>query len=42
MAQVVVEVGNASGYIFPLMQFIYIFYYGLMADVATPPVGLAS
>ena len=42
MAQVVVEVGNASGYIFPLIAIhMYVFYYGLMADV-TPPVGLAS
>ncbi len=42
MAQVVVEVGNASGYIFPLIAIhLYVFYYGLMADV-TPPVGLAS
>ncbi len=36
------EVGNASGYIFPLIAIhLYVFYYGLMADV-TPPVGLAS
>jgi TRAP transporter 4TM/12TM fusion protein len=42
MAQVVVQVGNASGYIFPLIAVhMYVFYYGLMADV-TPPVGLAS
>ena len=42
MAQVVVEVGSASGYIFPLIAIhLYVFYYGLMADV-TPPVGLAS
>ena len=42
MAQVVVEVGAASGYIFPLIAIhLYVFYYGLMADV-TPPVGLAS
>ena len=42
MAQVVVEVGNASGYVFPLIAIhLYVFYYGLMADV-TPPVGLAS
>ncbi len=42
MANVVVEVGSASGYIFPLIAIhLYVFYYGLMADV-TPPVGLAS
>ena len=42
MAQVVVQVGNASGYVFPLIAIhMYVFYYGLMADV-TPPVGLAS
>ena len=41
MAQVVVEVGNASGYIFPLIAIhFYVFYYGLMADV-TPPVGIS-
>jgi TRAP transporter 4TM/12TM fusion protein len=42
MAQVVVEVGGAAGYAFPLIAVhLYVFYYGLMADV-TPPVGLAS
>ena len=42
MAHVVVEVGAASGYIFPLIAVhLYVFYFGLMADV-TPPVGLAS
>jgi len=42
MANVVVEVASASGYIFPLIAIhLYVFYYGLMADV-TPPVGLAS
>jgi len=42
MAHVVVEVGAASGYIFPLIAVhLYVFYYGLMADI-TPPVGLAS
>ena len=42
MAQVVVEVGSASGYVFPLIAIhLFVFYYGLMADV-TPPVGLAS
>ena len=42
MALVVVEVGAASGYAFPLIAVhLFVFYYGLMADV-TPPVGLAS
>ena len=42
MATVLVDVGNASGYIFPLIAVhLFVFYYGLMADV-TPPVGLAS
>ena len=42
MALVVVEVGGASGYAFPLIAVhLFVFYYGLMADV-TPPVGLAS
>ena len=42
MSQVVVEVGGASGYAFPLIAVhLYVFYFGLMADV-TPPVGLAS
>jgi TRAP transporter 4TM/12TM fusion protein len=42
MALVVVEVGSASGYAFPLIAVhLFVFYYGLMADV-TPPVGLAS
>jgi hypothetical protein len=37
-----VDVGNASGYIFPLIAVhLFVFYFGLMADV-TPPVGLAS
>jgi hypothetical protein len=35
-------VGNASGFIFPLIAVhLFVFYFGLMADV-TPPVGLAS
>ena len=39
---VVVEVAGASGYVFPLIAVhLYVFYFGLMADV-TPPVGLAS
>ena len=42
MAMVLVDVGNASGYIFPLIAVhLFVFYFGLMADV-TPPVGLAS
>lgn len=42
MANVMVEVGNASGFIFPLIAVhLFVFYFGLMADV-TPPVGLAS
>ena len=42
MSHVVVEVAGASGYVFPLIAIhLYVFYYGLMADV-TPPVGLAS
>ena len=37
------DVGNASGFIFPLISssFYLSFIFGLMADV-TPPVGLAS
>ena len=39
MAQVVVEVGNASGYIFPLIAIhMYVFYYGLMADNGYAPL----
>ena len=39
---VLVDVGNASGFIFPLIAVhLFVFYFGLMADV-TPPVGLAS
>ena len=42
MATVLVDVGNASGFIFPLVAVhLFVFYFGLMADV-TPPVGLAS
>jgi len=42
MAAVLVNVGNASGFIFPLIAVhLFVFYFGLMADV-TPPVGLAS
>jgi TRAP transporter 4TM/12TM fusion protein len=42
MAGVLVDVGNASGFVFPLIAVhLFVFYFGLMADV-TPPVGLAS
>ena len=42
MATVLVDVGNASGFIFPLIAVhLFVFYFVLMADV-TPPVGLAS
>mgnify|MGYP000085241473 CR=1 FL=1 len=42
MAAVLVDVGNASGFVFPLIAaHLFVFYFGLMADV-TPPVGLAS
>ena len=42
MTMVLVDVGNASGFIFPLIAVhLFVFYFGLMADV-TPPVGLAS
>ena len=42
MATVLVDVGNASGFIFPLIAVhLFVFYFGIMADV-TPPVGLAS
>lgn len=42
LAPVVVELGNASGVILPLLAVhLYVFYFGLMADV-TPPVCLAA
>ena len=42
MSMVLVDVGNASGYIFPLIAVhLFVFYFGLLAEV-TPPVGLAS
>jgi TRAP-type uncharacterized transport system fused permease subunit len=42
MAPVVVELGAQSGLIVPLIAVhMFVFYFGLMADV-TPPVGLAS
>ena len=42
MANVIVEIGGASGIILPLIAVhLYVFYFGLMADV-TPPVGLAA
>lgn len=42
MANVIVEIGGASGIVLPLIAVhLYVFYFGLMADV-TPPVGLAA
>ena len=42
MSNVIVEIGGASGIILPLIAVhLYVFYFGLMADV-TPPVGLAA
>jgi TRAP transporter 4TM/12TM fusion protein len=42
LANVVVEIGGASGYVLPLIAVhLFVFYFGLMADV-TPPVGLAA
>jgi len=42
MANVIVEIGEASGLILPLIAVhLFVFYFGLMADV-TPPVGLAA
>jgi hypothetical protein len=42
MAPVVVEVGSQAGLLVPLIAVhLFVFYFGLMADV-TPPVGLAS
>jgi TRAP transporter 4TM/12TM fusion protein len=42
LAGVVVEIASASGIVFPLIAVhLYVFYFGLMADV-TPPVGLAA
>jgi len=42
LANVVVEIGGASGYLLPLIAVhLFVFYFGLMADV-TPPVGLAA
>ncbi|PPC74220.1 C4-dicarboxylate ABC transporter [Pokkaliibacter plantistimulans] len=42
MAPVVVELGAKSGLAIPLIAVhLYVFYFGIMADV-TPPVGLAS
>jgi TRAP transporter 4TM/12TM fusion protein len=42
LANVVVELGNAAGLAFPLLAVhLYVFYFGLMADV-TPPVALAA
>ncbi len=42
MAPVVVELGGQAGLVIPLVAIhMFVFYFGLMADV-TPPVGLAS
>ena len=42
MVPVVIEVGGAQGLILPAIAVhLFVFYFGLMADV-TPPVGLAS
>ena len=42
MAPVLVELGSAAGLVLPLIVVhLYVFYFGLMADV-TPPVGLAA
>ena len=42
LANVVVQVGGASGLVLPLIAVhLYVFYFGLMADV-TPPVALAA
>ena len=42
LANVVVEIGGASGFVLPLIAVhLFVFYFGLMADV-TPPVGLAA
>ncbi|MFP4537711.1 MAG: TRAP transporter permease [Dichotomicrobium sp.] len=42
MAPVLVELGGAAGLVLPLVAVhLFVFYFGLMADV-TPPVGLAA
>ena len=42
MSNVIVEIGGASGIILPIIAVhLFVFYFGLMADV-TPPVGLAA
>ncbi len=42
MASVIVELGNASGLVLPLIAVhLFVFYFGLMAD-STPPVCLAA
>ncbi len=42
LAGVIVEVGTASGLVLPLLAVhLFVFYFGLMADV-TPPVALAA
>jgi TRAP transporter 4TM/12TM fusion protein len=42
MAPILVELGGAAGLVLPLISVhLFVFYFGLMADV-TPPVGLAA
>ena len=42
LANVIVEIGSSAGFFLPLIAVhLYVFYFGLMADV-TPPVGLAA
>ena len=42
LANVITEIGGASGLVLPLIAVhLFVFYFGLMADV-TPPVGLAA
>jgi TRAP transporter 4TM/12TM fusion protein len=42
MAPVLVELGSAAGLVLPIIAVhLFVFYFGLMADV-TPPVGLAA
>ena len=42
LANVIVEIGGSAGFVLPLIAVhLYVFYFGLMADV-TPPVGLAA
>ena len=42
LANVIVEIGGSAGFTLPLIAVhLFVFYFGLMADV-TPPVGLAA